>query len=197
MLRWNHQEFRVQYQSLQQLCFVWKHYIVKLLNQGEEWSTLIDEPLTFWTELQRVFITSLVERDQLSILEAMRILYSKRSSQIGDIRLSMPLLTNIFKLGHYRHCRSKALMVLLSSMSIGDDSLLTQNMGSFMRCGGLEILISLLKNSVQKEEQSDDSICELTILSIKILDIVFKKHSQVDCVPLPLNRRLLLQPLNL
>ena len=86
---------------------------------------MIDEPLTFWTELQRVFITSLVERDQLSILEAMRILYSKRSSQIGDIRLSMPLLTNIFKLGHYRHCRSKALMVLLSSMSIGDDSLLT------------------------------------------------------------------------
>lgn len=92
-IRWNHEEYKIKYQSLAEKLPVSRYYLTKLFQEeSDSLSCVIKNPRTFWEELIINYISSSEYKKKRMILSTMILLYKQYHDKIKELSVISYLL---------------------------------------------------------------------------------------------------------
>ena len=152
-LKWNYEEFEVDYQCLKPKYLVWKYYLTKLLNEENLEETKrpyftkeIVKPIPFWNELKIRFMSTFDNEEQKIILKTMAVLYNTHFDTLKELK-SLPYWLKLVDQPHYQHCHFILLQLVHIAFSINDEILAQKNLKKFIKSDGLRLLFNAMKLS--------------------------------------------------
>jgi len=155
-IRWNHEEFEMNYEVLENKILVWKYYLKTLLEDSADakFTVPITNPAKLWNELNIRFTGSTDDVEMILILKVMVLLYREQNSVIRDLN-TMQFWLRCLVSGEYRHCRYLILQLLYTSLSVEDTSVMRFNIKKFVDIGGLKIIADVLSNIYFSEDHNN------------------------------------------
>ena len=144
-LRWNHEEFEIQYDALQKKILVWKYFLTSLV-QDSEFPRLVMEiqkPMKLWNELNIRFLTTDEPLELRRILKTMILLYQEYAAEIKELNTIKLWLKSISSQEHAPF-RYLLLQLLYTCMTAEPAKVTTINVSKFVALEGLKILTDVL-----------------------------------------------------
>ena len=153
-LKFNHEEFNIEYISLRSYCLVGRYYLNLLLKDDEinpHLSVNVTHVYRFWTELNFAFISKESFEEKSLVLKVMILLMKEYHSQIKDVSSLGYFLNLLLDEAHIDY-RYLILQLIYTSLTREDAR---SNIRLFLGCSGVEKLFLLLSKliSIKKEEE--------------------------------------------
>ncbi|CDW89296.1 UNKNOWN [Stylonychia lemnae] len=147
-LKWNYNEFRVNFSVDRKMFRVWKYYLSRLLVENGE-KPKIDlkiqksKLMIFWDELQQQFMPSESVEEREIILKVMILLYSKNYHIIQEFR-TLPYWLRLLRLKEYKRSHFLILQLIITILSVQNQEIAEINYESFIEADGLNIVFNCL-----------------------------------------------------
>lgn len=144
-IRWNHEEFEMEYDILNNKIFVWKYYLTSLIHDGESPALTVpiqDSP-KFWSQLNIRFISSTELREQLIILKTMVLVYKNYYSDIKDLT-TISYWSKTLVSPEYKECRYLILQLIYTAITVDDQQTARINLKRFIETQGVKKLTDIL-----------------------------------------------------
>ena len=144
-LKWNHEEFSIEYEALKTRYLVWKYYLACLIRDREEpiLTIAITQPLRLWNELGYTFISSLDSGEREKVLKAMILLYRHHYHHIRELN-AIPYWVHLIRLEEYVAHRYLILQLLYCSFTREENAVNKLNIKKLFESQGVEALFELL-----------------------------------------------------
>ena len=158
-IRWNHEEFEIRYDFLQNKVPVGKYYLTTLLMDLEEpkLAVQIANPGRLWNDLAVKFIGTNKIGDMAMILKTMILIYKEYFLAVKDLD-TMNHWLRCLRNKEYKRVWYLILQLLYTSVSVDDAAVTRFNIKNFVESDGIAQLANLL--STLYFEEDHDALTE-------------------------------------
>ena len=172
-LKWNHEEFIIEYEALKPKFLIWKYYLSCLIRDREEsmLTISISQPLRLWNELNYSFMSSLNIAEREKILKAMILLYRFHFHSIREIN-AIPYWVNLLRNELFSSHNYLILQLLYCSFTRNENSINKLNIKKLYESQGVDVLFELLSGlhyendeNIKKYEHPIHNFTEAKFLS--------------------------------
>jgi hypothetical protein len=156
-IKWNHQEYEVEYPSLKNLYKVGKYYLSVLLNEKPMVPYLIEiitSPIIFWNELNTRFHWTENEEEQIVIIKVMIKMYEKHFQMIKELG-TIPFWIKWLSNKKWGHLHFWILQFLYVALSIPFEEYSKANYKMFKKANGMTGLFGVLNQTFKELAPSD------------------------------------------
>lgn len=144
-LKWNHEEFSIDYECLNNKFLVWKYYLSCLVRdkEGPILTIAISQPLRLWNELTYSFISSLNPLERDKILKAMILLYRYHSHHIREIS-SIPYWVHLLRNELFFDHQYLIIQLIYCSFNRDENTINKLNIKRLLESGMVQVLYEIL-----------------------------------------------------
>ena len=180
-IRWNHEEFEMNYEVLKNKVLVWKYYLTNLLEDSPQpkLSVPINNPAKLWNELNLRSTGANKPADVRLILKVMILLYQEHYGQIKDLN-TMEFWLKSLQSREYAHCRYLILQLFYTAFSVPDVAIIRFNVKKFTDIGGLEILSDVLSTLYHNEDHNSITEEKYEELKTKVKDDISYNYTSLQ-----------------
>lgn len=152
-LRWNFEEFSVNYRVLEQKLPIWKYYIQELYLEEEHPKLLVplDNPKKLWEEMIVRFISTESLLEKKKILEAMVLVYTEYYDKIKELSI-IPYFVKILEGKEFPHLEYIILQLIYASLCVSDPILANTNRMKFHKTQGIRQLRFIIASNYHFED---------------------------------------------
>ena len=159
-LKWNCNEFEIDYPSLKNLFRVGKYYVAILLNEKPIVPYLIEiitSPIAFWNELKIRFHCSDNKEEQIYIVKSLIWMYQKHFQMIKELTC---IAFWVKSLGdrRYSHLHFWILQLIFNALNIPFEEYSKANYKMFKKANGLSTIFGFLNFSFKELSKRSGSI---------------------------------------
>lgn len=144
-IRWNHEEFEMDYEVLKRKLPVWKYYLEELFEDksNTHLNLRINNPRHFWDELSIRKISTSNVNEQKKILTCMILLYQEYYEKIKDLSI-IPYLIKLLKDPLQKKYQYLTLQLIFTCFTVESTDVVHQNLRRFHESDGLRVLRDLI-----------------------------------------------------
>lgn len=144
-LKWNHEEFFIDYEALKPKFLIWKYYLSCLIRDKEEpiITIAISQPLRLWNELSYSFISSLNSLERDKILKTMVLLYRFHSHHIREIN-AIPYWVHLLRNEDYVKHKYMIIQLIYCSFTREEPSINKINIKKLLESDLISVLFEIL-----------------------------------------------------
>lgn len=174
-LKWNYEEFSIEYEALRPKFLVWKYYLSCLIRDKENpiITIAISQPLRLWNELNTSFISSLDELEKEKILKTLILLYRFHYHHIREIN-AIPYWVHLLRFEENEILRYLILQLLFCSFTREENTVNKLNIKRLFESYGIEVFFELLSGLHYIPDPNDP-----------ILDTPIHNFTQADFIKAP------------
>lgn len=161
-MRWNNDEFEVNYGSLKNLYKVGKYFLAVLLNEKPVVPYMIEvitSPLVFWNELNVRFHCTDDINEQTIIVKVLISMYQKHYQMLKDFE-SIPFWVKCLTHNDRSLLHFWILQLLYVAISIPFPEYAKQNFKMFKKVNGMSALFGVLNSTFKELNNSNDDEIE-------------------------------------
>ena len=161
-LKWNHEEFEVDYPSFRNLYKVGKYFLKVLLNEKPVVPYLLEvitSPINFWKELNTRFHDTENEKEQIIIVKVMIKMYQKHFQMLKELQ-GLQFWIKCLSVKKYTHLHFWILQLIYVALSIPYLEHANANYKMFKKANGMTALFGILNQTFKEFEPIDESIIE-------------------------------------
>ena len=146
-IRWNHEEFEIRYDFLQNKIPVGKYYLTTLLMDLDEpkLAVKVTNPGKLWNDLSVKFIGTNKIDDMAIILKTMILIYKEYYTVMRDLD-TMNHWLRCLRTKEYKRVWYLILQLLYTSVSVDDPAMTRYNIKNFVEGDGIAALANLLSS---------------------------------------------------